>query len=162
MTDSIPEHPFLNTTCHFLIQSITSNCIHPFSLSQYPARKQTALFAATLCGRLGEALRSSTYVDFREGPLTLRYTSPGPRPPWLNLSILFITKMAPAPLATNPRRLLAGVPILAHPSIFYRFVRINFGRYPSFSSSCIICCLCSVPNASIVILSSTAAFLFVL
>ena len=27
--------------------------------------------AATLCGRLGQALRSSTYVDFREGPLTL-------------------------------------------------------------------------------------------
>ena len=24
-----------------------------------------------LCGRLGQALRSSTYVDFREGPLTL-------------------------------------------------------------------------------------------
>ena len=27
--------------------------------------------AGTLCGRLGQALRSGTYVDFREGPLTL-------------------------------------------------------------------------------------------
>ena len=27
--------------------------------------------AATLCGRLGQALRSDAYVGFREGPLTL-------------------------------------------------------------------------------------------
>ena len=39
--------------------------------SRYPARKQTAPFAATLCGRLGQALKSDAYVDFREGPLTL-------------------------------------------------------------------------------------------
>ena len=39
--------------------------------SRYPARKQPAPFAATLCGRLGQALKSDAYVDFREGPLTL-------------------------------------------------------------------------------------------
>ena len=38
--------------------------------SRYPAGKQTAPFAATLCGRLGQALKSDAYVDFREGPLT--------------------------------------------------------------------------------------------
>ena len=38
--------------------------------SRYPARKQTAPFAATLCGRLGQALKSDTYGDFRLGQLT--------------------------------------------------------------------------------------------
>ena len=40
--------------------------------SRYPARKQTAPFAATLCGRLGQALKSDANYDYiHEGPLTL-------------------------------------------------------------------------------------------
>ena len=46
--------------------------IHPTSSQQPRNRAGTAgSERGTLCGRLGQALRFGTYVDFREGQLTL-------------------------------------------------------------------------------------------
>ena len=46
--------------------------VHPTSSQQPRNRAGTAgSERGTLCGRLGQALRSGTYVDFREGQLTL-------------------------------------------------------------------------------------------
>ena len=49
--------------------------IKVYNISQISYRKsqqrESSIGAGTLCGRLGEALRSDAYAGFREGQLTL-------------------------------------------------------------------------------------------
>ena len=44
---------------------------HPSQLSISSRKKGSLQGQGTLCGRLGQALRSDAYADFREGQLTL-------------------------------------------------------------------------------------------
>ena len=49
------------------------NMLLPAKLTSSPTHspRRTASARTTLCGRLGQALRSDAYVGFREGQLTL-------------------------------------------------------------------------------------------
>ena len=64
--------PFQNRSFYSAIPSLCHNLQYPPSvfLPKHSGRLRGS-FVATLCGRLGQALRSDTYAGFREGQLTL-------------------------------------------------------------------------------------------
>ena len=64
--------PFQNRSFYSAIPSLCNNLQYPPSvfLPKHSDRLRGS-FVATLCGRLGQALRSDTYAGFREGQLTL-------------------------------------------------------------------------------------------
>lgn len=67
----IPNSLFSSSIFFLIIHTVQHHSTPPPPLANAQQPPLASLLQATLCGRLGEALKSDAYVDFREGQPTL-------------------------------------------------------------------------------------------